>query len=140
MFRFCLLKNVQNGFYNRYDMRKEHEIAECIKWGWIYHHIGIPTTERKENEVYIPHLKFFVSGFSTSPFGIEWMRFEEDSPMHPLVKKIPHVAFEVKDIEKEIRERGLHVLTPVNSPSKGVTVAMIEHNGSPIELIQFTKG
>lgn len=121
-------------------MRKEHEIAECIKWGWIYHHIGIPTTERKENEVYIPHLKFFVSGFSTSPFGIEWMRFEEDSPMHPLVKKIPHVAFEVKDIEKEIRERGLHVLTPVNSPSKRVTVAMIEHNGSPIELIQFTKG
>lgn len=87
MFRFCLPKNVQNGSYNRYDMRKEHEIAECIKWGWIYHHIGIPTTERKENEVYIPHLKFFVSGFSTSPFGIEWMRFEEDSPMHRWSRK-----------------------------------------------------
>lgn len=99
-----------------------------------------PDYRKKENEVYIPRLKFFVSGFPTSPFGIEWMRFEEDSPMHPLVKKIPHVAFEVKDIEKEIRERGLHVLTPVNSPSEGVAVAMIEHNGAPIELIQFTKG
>lgn len=78
-------------------MRKEHELADCIKWGWIYHHTGIPTTEKKDGEVYIPHLKFYVSGFPTSPFGIEWMRFEEDCPMHPLIKKVPHIAFEVKD-------------------------------------------
>lgn len=118
-------------------MRKEHELAECIKWGWKYHHIGIPVDEKKENETYIPHLKFYVSGFTTSPFGIEWMRFEEDSPMHPLVMKYPHVAFEVENIEKEIVERNLSVLTPVNSPAEGITVAMIEHNGAPVELIQF---
>lgn len=99
--------------------------------------MGIPTTEVKENETYIPHLKFYVSGFPTSPFGIEWMRFDEDCPMHPLVQSVPHVAFEVDDIEQEIKERGLRLLTPVNSPSKGITVAMIEHNGAPIELIQF---
>lgn len=121
-------------------MRKEHEIAECIKWGWVYHHTGIPTTEKKEGEVYIPHLKFYVSGFPTSPFGIEWMRFEEDCQMHPLVQKVPHIAFEVQDIEKEIRERKLTVLTPVNSPADGILVAMIEHNGAPIELIQFERG
>lgn len=69
-------------------MRKEHELADCIKWGWIYHHTGIPTTEKKDGEVFIPHLKFYVSGFPTSPFGIEWMRFEEDCPMHPLIKKV----------------------------------------------------
>lgn len=121
------------------DMRKEHELAECIKWGWIYHHTGIPTTEKKEGEVYIPHLKFYVSGFPISPFGIEWMRFEEDCKIHPLIQKVPHIAFEVQDIEKEIRERGLTVLTPVNSPADGIRVAMIEHNGAPIELIQFEK-
>lgn len=120
-------------------MRKEHELADCIKWGWIYHHTGIPTAEKKEGEVYIPHLKFYVSGFPTSPFGIEWMRFEEDCPMHPLIKKVPHIAFEVKDIEKEIKERGLTVLTPINSPAEGIFVAMIEHNGVPIELIQFER-
>lgn len=32
-------------------MRKEHEIAECIKWGWVYHHTGIPTTEKKEGTI-----------------------------------------------------------------------------------------
>ena len=121
-------------------MRKEHELAECIKWGWVYHHTGIPTTEKKEGEVYIPLLKFYVSGFPTSPFGIEWMRFEEDCQMHPLIQKVPHIAFEVQDIEKEIRERKLTVLTPVNSPADGIWVAMIEHNGAPIELIQVEKG
>lgn len=120
-------------------MRQEHELADCVKWGWKYHHIGIPTAERKENEIYIAHLGFYVSGFPTSPFGVEWMRFDDDSPMHPLVKTVPHIAFEVDDIAKEIRERGLNVLTPINSPSEGIVVAMVEHNGAPIELIQFAR-
>lgn len=118
-------------------MRLEHEPADCIKWGWRYHHIGIPTTRVMEGERYIPHLGFHVCGFPTSPFGIEWMRFDSDSPMHPLVKSVPHIAFEVDDIEREIKDRGLKVLTPVNSPAQGIKVAMIEHNGAPIELIQF---
>lgn len=121
-------------------MRKESDLAEATeKWGWKYHHIGIPTLEKKEHETYIPHLKFYVSGFPTSPFGIEWMRFDSDSPIHPLIQKIPHLAFEVDDIESECKKRDLNVITPPNSPCKGITVAMIEHNGAPIELIQFER-
>ena len=120
-------------------MRKEQDWADCLKWGWRYHHVGIPTTEKKDDEVYISHLRFYVSGFPTSPFGVEWMRFEEHCPMHPLVQKIPHVAFEVEDIEKEIREHDLQVLTPVNAPAPGIRVAMSEHNGAPVELIQFDR-
>lgn len=118
-------------------MRREYEDAECLRWGWKYHHLGIPTTEKREGEVYIPHLKFYVSGFPSSPFGVEWMRFEDDSPIHPLVKKVPHVAFEAKGIEEEIEKRGLKVLIPPNSPAPGIKVAMIEHNGAPVELIEF---
>ena len=78
----------------------------------------------------------YVSGFRRSPFGIEWMRFEEDSPIHELVKTLPHLAFEVKDLDKEL-SRGFHVITAPNPPSEGVRVAMIEHNGAPVELIEF---
>jgi len=61
---------------NKIINRKDFELPKCIdEWGWKYHHIGIPTTEKQKNENYIEKLKFFVSGFSTSPFGIEWMRF-----------------------------------------------------------------
>lgn len=121
-------------------MRLDHELAVCVtEWGWRYHHIGIPTNKKIENEKYIPHLKFYVSGFDTSPYGIEWMRFEDDSPIHPLVQKVAHVAFEVQNLDYELTIRDFNVITQPNPPSEGVRVAMIEHNGAPIELIEFSK-
>lgn len=90
-------------------------------------------------ETYLPHLKFYVSGFSTSPFGIEWMRFDEDCPISDLIKTVPHVAFEVDNIEKEMEEHDFEILSEPGVPSQGVRVAMIRHNGAPIELIEFEK-
>ena len=121
-------------------MRHEYELPESVaNWGWKFHHLGIPTTAQMPNERYIPHLKFYVSGFSTSPFGIEWMRFDDDSPFDELIKTVPHLAFEVDDLEYEIATRNLNVLTESNYPSKGIKVAMIEHNGAPVELMEFDK-
>lgn len=108
-------------------------------WGWRYHHIGIPTTEAGKDEVYLPELKLYVRGFSTSPFGIEWMRFEPDSPIHELVKKVPHIAFEVDDLDLQLSIHKLTILTNPNSPAEGIRVAMIEHNRAPVELIEFRK-
>ena len=119
-------------------IRIEHELPECItNWGWKFHHLGIPTNVKMPGEKYIPHLKISVSGFSTSPFGVEWMRFDADSEFDELIKSIPHLAFEVTNLENEIVSRNLNVLTKVNSPAEGIKVAMIEHNGAPVELIEF---
>ncbi len=109
------------------------------KWGWKYHHLGIPTKTIMPDEKYLPQFKFYVSGFSTSPFGVEWMRFEDDSPISALIKTVPHIAFEVDDLEKELRTRGLKVITEPNKTAEGINVAMIEHNGAPVELIEFRK-
>ena len=65
--------------------------------------------------------------------------FEEDSPIHPLIQKVPHLAFEVEDLDFELANRGLKVITEPNPPMEGVRVAMVEHNGAPIELIEFAK-
>ena len=120
--------------------RLDHELAACIeKWGWKYHHIGIPTKEKKPNEKYLPQFKFYVSGFEESPFGVEWMRFEADSPIHPLIQVVPHLAFEVTDLDYELENRKFNVITNPNPPSDGIRVAMIEHNGAPIELIEFER-
>ena len=120
--------------------RLEHELAEAVaKWGWKYHHTGIPTTLRMPEEKYIPHFKFYVSGFSNSPFGIEWMRFEQDCPFPKLIQTIPHIAFEVQNLESELANRNFNVIVPPNYSAQGIRVAMIEHNGAPIELIEFEK-
>jgi hypothetical protein len=67
------------------------------------------------------------------------MRFEDDSPINTLIKTVPHLAFEVNGLEKELRAHGFNVITEPNHPDDGITVAMIEHNGAPVELIEFRK-
>lgn len=120
--------------------RLEHELPlSTVKWGWKYHHLGIPTQSIMPGEIYVSKFRFFVSGFSTSPFGIEWMRYEPDSPIDILIQKVPHLAFEVTDLDWELRNRNLKILTKPNNPANGIRVAMIEHNGAPIELIEFEK-
>ena len=119
-------------------LREDFELPEAIvRWGWKFHHIGIPTAEKKPDETYLPLFKFYVSGFPSSPFGIEWIRFEKNSPINPLVQKVPHIAFEVENLDLQLKRHKFKILTPPNSPGDGVKVAMIEHNGAPIELIEF---
>jgi hypothetical protein len=102
-----------------------------------YHHLGIPTKEKLSDEIHLKHLKVYVSGYGRSPYGIEWMRFEDDAPYPTLVKTVPHVAFEVEDLADAIR--GRKVIIAPNSPSPGVLVAFIEDNGAPIELLQVDR-
>ena len=118
--------------------RQDHEPPAAIAVdGWRYHHLGIPTTTPRPGECYLEQFKLHVSGFEESPYGIQWMRFEPGSPVHPLIQSVPHVAFEVDDLEQALE--GRQVLTPPNSPSDGVRVAMILDNGAPVELIQFQR-
>ena len=107
------------------------------KLGWRYHHIGIPTTCRRLGEQYIEHLKVYVEGFDKSPYGIEWMRFEPDCPISELIRTVPHIAFEVDDLDAAIE--GKVLLGDVTSPSEGVRVAMIVDDGAPVELLEFRK-
>ena len=118
--------------------RKDYEPpAATAERGWRYHHLGIPTDISRPGERYIESLKLHLCGFDTSPYGIEWMRFEPDCPVPPLVRTVPHVAFEVEDLDAELQ--GKEVLIPPGSPSEGVRAAMIVHNGAPIELIEFRR-
>jgi hypothetical protein len=121
---------------NLYPKRSEKEppIA-CNEWGWEYHHIGMPTSTQMPDEIYLEKFKVFVSGFDSSPYGIEWMRFQEGSPVHEIIQKLPHVAFVVNDLSEAIM--GKEVIVEPNQPSEGISVAMILHNGAPIELIEF---
>jgi hypothetical protein len=121
-------------------LRQDQEQPESIiKWGWKYHHLGIPTDKVMPNETYLPQFKLFVAGFSESPFGIEWMRYEKDSPINKLIQTIPHIAFEVDDLDYELATHDFEVITEPNSPSDKIKVAMIKHNGAVIELIEFVK-
>jgi hypothetical protein len=101
-----------------------------------YHHLGIPTTERRPGERDIPHLKIHICDYDSNPYGIEWMRFDADCAVPDLVRTVPHVAFEVDDLDAELL--GKQILIAPNSPSPGVRVAFIVHDGAPVEFLEFT--
>ena len=100
-----------------------------------YHHLGIPTKEKHAHEKYFEKLKFYHAGYETSEFGIEWMRFEEGSPLPEIVRTIPHLAFEVDDLDEAMA--GRKVIIAPNSPSEGIRVAFIEEDGAPVELLEI---
>jgi hypothetical protein len=117
--------------------REDDQQPEAIeRWGWRFHHLGIPTDLEMPGEIALPELGMHVSGFESSPYGVQWMRFAPGSPVHELVRTLPHLAFEVDDLDAALV--GKTVITAPNSPSAGVLVAMIVDDGCPIELIQFT--
>lgn len=100
-----------------------------------FNHIGIPTAERFDGEIDLPHLKITVSDHQDNPFGIQWLRYWKDAPYPDLVKTVPHLAFEVDDLEAAIAE--FPILIAPNSPSPGVLVAFVEVRGAPVELMQI---
>jgi hypothetical protein len=116
--------------------RQSHDPPLVVaKLGWRYHHLGIPTDVPRANETYLQRFGLYVAGFATSPFGIEWMRFEKDSPLPEIVQTVPHVAFEVDDLDAALE--GHEVICPPGSPSAGVRAAMIVVDGALVELISF---
>jgi hypothetical protein len=97
--------------------------------------VGIPTQERRPGERHLPEYGMWVSGYDENPYGVEWMRFDADSPIPELVQRVPHVAFPVDDLEKELE--GHEILIAPNSPSPGIRVAFIIHDGAPIEFLEI---
>jgi len=117
--------------------RRDHDPPPVVsKLGWRYHHVGIPTDLPRPNETHVEAFGIHACGFSTSPFGIEWMRYSADSPLHPAIKTLPHVAFEVDDLDAALE--GQEVIFAPGSPSEGVRTAMILVDGAPVELIYFS--
>ena len=102
-----------------------------------YNHVGIPTKKKFEGEVDIPHLKITVSDHTDNPFGIQWMRYWDDAPYPALIKEVPHVAFEVENLDSALRDQ--KIIVESNSPTPGVRVAMIEVNGAPVELMEIDR-
>jgi len=115
--------------------RAQDPPAAIAKHGWRYHHLGIPHATPLPHEQHLDHLGVHVCGFDTSPYGIEWMRYEPHCPVPDIVKTVPHLAFVVDDLEEALK--GKHILIAPNAPSGGVRVAFILDDGAPVELLEF---
>jgi hypothetical protein len=98
-----------------------------------YDHFGVPIKEKRQGMIYFPEYKVWCSDYEKDPLRIEWIFFEKETPMHPLIQTLSHVCFLVEDIEKAVLGKKV-LLKP--SYYHGYHMAFIEEQGVPIEFIQ----
>lgn len=98
-----------------------------------YHHMGIPTKKPQPNEKYSTTFKMYTTP-GNNEFHIQWHRYEEGCPLHPLIQSVPHVAFKVSSIDEAIK--GKKVILEPYFPFEGFRVAMVEIEGAPVEYIE----
>jgi|SRR5213596_2026490 len=92
-------------------------------------------TQPRAREHHVGQLGVYVSGFETSPYGIEWIRFEPHCHVPEIVRIVPHIAFAVDDLDEALK--GREILIAPTEPSVGVRVAFILDDGAPVELLEF---
>ena len=98
-----------------------------------FHHLGIPVSDGLQDGSYSQSAGMYTAD-NPGQFRVQWHRFEVDSPLHHLIRTVPHVAFKVADLLEALRDEEV-ILGPYE-PIDGFFVAMINDAGVPIELIQ----
>ena len=65
---------------------------------------------------------------------IEFLRFEPETWMPELIQNVAHIAYEVPDLEAELK--GAHVIVePMDCGDK--FIAFVEEEGIPVELMCY---
>lgn len=95
--------------------------------------MGIPTMEVRPGEIFSVAAGMYTSD-NPGNFRIQWHRFTAESPLHPLIRTVPHPAFKVPDLQAAIV--GEVVILGPYEPIDGYFVAIIDDAGAPVELIQ----
>lgn len=98
-------------------------------------HIGVPTKTPQQGEVYSPDMKLHIAGPETNELRIEYLRFEEDSPMPAELKNNVHVAYKVDNLEKYMQ--GQKIILPRTKLDDCLSIAFIEKDGLVMELMEM---
>lgn len=101
-----------------------------------FHHFGVPTTTKQENETYLEDLKLHITSPDDHPYKVEFLRFEESSPMPEQIRSQCHAAFEVENIDEAIK--GYKVILAPLAVSPALKIAFIMDDRALIELMQTT--
>ena len=100
-----------------------------------FNHLGMITTEKKADEIYVAATKVWVTDFQHHPYNIEWLRFEPDSPVTGPVRHMPHVAFSVDSIAE--CAKGLKVLLEPFDAGMATVAFYQTPDGAVVEFMEF---
>ncbi len=102
--------------------------------GAQFHHFGVPTSAKNNNENYVAGAKVYVSDPEAHPYRVEFLRFEADSPMPADIQTKPHAAFLVPSLNEALK--GQNVIIPPFDATDKLRCAFIKDGDAVIELME----
>lgn len=103
-----------------------------------FDHLGIPTNESHPNEIWIAPSRVWVTDAHLHPWGVEWLRFEPDSPATGPLRDGPHLGFRVDSREDIARlSQGMTPLAEPFDAGFGLAAFFRTDDGATIELIWY---
>jgi hypothetical protein len=103
-----------------------------------FHHVGVITDQPEPGEIYVADTKVYVTDPMNHPYRIEFLRFEPDSPVQGPLRNLPHMAFQVENLEQALK--GKEVIMPPFQAMEGLRVAFFLENGAVFEYMEFSDG
>jgi hypothetical protein len=104
----------------------------------IYQHVGIPITTKKEGMMYWDNLKCWSNkSVDEYDYKIEYLKFEEGSPIPEIIHRNPHVAYLVDDMEKYLKDADQVIFEPTEI-APNFRIAFVIKDGAIIELDENT--
>jgi hypothetical protein len=99
-----------------------------------FHHLGVPTNATHDDETYIEGGKVYATNPDSHPYRVEFLRFEDDSPLPEAVRTQPHAAFIVDDLDAALKAQ--NVIIPPFDATETFRVAFITDGDAVIELME----
>jgi hypothetical protein len=103
----------------------------------IFDHVGVPTADRQPGEMYVEATKVWVTDPAQHPNRIEYLRFQPDTPVHGLVRDLPHVAFRVDSLTSEME--GSEILLGPFQATDSLRVVFILKDGAVFEFMESSE-
>ena len=79
--------------------------------------------------------KVWITDFKNHPYHVEWLRFEPDSPVTGPVRDMPHVAYQVDDID--VACKGLKVLLEPFDVGFATVAFCQTDDGAVVEFMEY---
>ena len=100
-----------------------------------FDHIGVITNEKKEDEVWVEATRVWVTDYKKHPYKVEWLRYEQDSPVKGPVREMPHVAYRVENLKEA--SKGMKILLEPFDVGFAVVGFYASKDGAVVEFLEY---
>ncbi len=99
-----------------------------------FDHVGVTTDDRQPNEMYVEETRVWVTDPEAHPYRVEYLRYEPDTPVSGPVRTLPHMAFQVDNLEEEMK--GCEILLGPFQPTETLRVVFVLKDGAVYEFME----